>query len=437
MGVKWKSRRRAGNPSVPFVSRNPQEAEDSLEELRALATGAGAVVVDALLQQRESPDSATLVGRGKLEELKGLAAGVGAALVVFDHDLTPTQLRNLESELDCRVIDRTQMILDIFARHARTREGQLQVELAQLNYLLPRLGGKGTELSRLGGGIGTRGPGEQKLEYDRRRIRRRIIHLEEALEHVRRQRSQQRNRRGTVPLATVALVGYTNAGKSTLFNRLTHAGVETSSRMFATLDPTLRGLRLPSRRSILLSDTVGFIRNLPAPLVKAFRATLEEVEEAALVLQVTDASSPAREEQDFHVERVLAELGAAGKPRLRVFNKADLLASEDRAAFPWRLEPGLAGAPSAGLATSGNAVAVSALTGEGIEDLIRLLDERLPGDPVQTAWFRFPQSDGQALSLLYEHARILDRGYSEGVVEVKAEVPESVLARLGRYRTEN
>ncbi len=410
MGFEWRS------------GRAGQETEESLEELGALAGGAGAVVLDKLLQQRRAPDPASLIGRGKLEELKGLVSALAADLVIFDVDLTPTQLRNLERELGCRVIDRTQLILDIFARHARTREGQLQVELAQLNYLLPRLSGRGEEMSRLGGGIGTRGPGEQELEYDRRRIRRRIAHLEEVLEHVRRQRAQQRSHRSGASLSTVALVGYTNAGKSTLFNRLTRADVATSPRLFATLDPTLRGLTLASRRRVLLSDTVGFIRSLPTTLVKAFRATLEEVQEAALLLHVTDASSPLRQEQDRHVEKVLEELGAADKPRLVVFNKVDLPGSE-RDALRHLTE----GKPS---------IAVSALTGEGIPELLRLLDERLPSDPVQVAFFRFPQGEGRALSLLHERARVLHRAYTDGAVEVEAEVPESVLTRLRRFRAE-
>ncbi len=354
-----------------------------------------------------------------------LVEGLGADLVVFDHDLTPTQLRNLERDLETRVIDRTQLILDIFARHARTREGQLQVELAQLNYLLPRLAGKGVEMSRLGGGIGTRGPGEQKLEYDRRRIRRRIAHLEEMLERVRRQRAHERSRRAAVPLAAVAMVGYTNAGKSTLFNRLTHASVTTSAKMFATLDPTLRSLPLPSRRRALLSDTVGFIRNLPTTLVKAFRATLEEVQEAGLLLHVSDASSPLREDHERQVEKVLGELGAANKPRLLVLNKVDLLGTGEREA----------GENRAGLERLPNAVAVSALTGEGISELVSRIDEALPSDPVQTAFFRIPQREGRTLSLIHEHARVLKRAYVDGVVEVEAQVPESLLARLRRYRT--
>jgi GTP-binding protein HflX len=379
------------------------------------------VVVDAILQQRQAPDNATFIGSGKLEELKGLVAGLEVDLVIFDSDLSPTQTRNLEEELDCRIIDRTQLILDIFARHARTREGQLQVELAQLNYMLPRLSGKGKDLSGQGGGIGTRGPGEQKLELDRRNIRRKIAQLEDLLDHVRQTRTLHRGKRTEVPLPTIALVGYTNAGKSTLFNRLTQANVLTSSRMFATLDPTLRALKLQSRRGVLLSDTVGFIRGLPTTLVKAFRATLEEVQQAALILHVTDASSPTRAEQDRHVALVLEELESAEKPRIRVFNKLDRLSDEERADL---------------LAAEPDGIAVSAVTGEGIDALLDLLDARLPGDPIQTVRFRFPQTEGAALSMLYDHARILSRDYPQGadsVIEVQAEVPASLLARLDRF----
>src|SRR5215475_76422 len=262
--------------------------EDSMAEFRELAISAGAEVVGEVTQRRDRLDPATLIGRGKLEEITGAVAGSRADVVLFDHDLSPSQQRNIERELHARVIDRTQLILDIFARHARTREGQLQVELAQLEYLLPRLAGRGAEMSQLGGGIGTRGPGETQLETDRRKIFRRIRHVKEQLENVRRVRAQQRQRREAVPVETVALVGYTNAGTSTLFNALTKAGVLESSRMFATLDPTLRHLKLPSKRRVLLSDTVGFIRNLPTTLVTAFRATLEEVQRAALLLHVSD-----------------------------------------------------------------------------------------------------------------------------------------------------
>ena len=254
-----------------------------MAELRELAVSAGGEVAGEAFQRRQRPDPATLIGSGKVAELKGALASVESDLVIFDHELSPSQQRNLERELEVRIVDRTQLILDIFARHARTREGQLQVELAQLEYLLPRLAGRGVEMSQLGGGIGTRGPGETQLETDRRKIYRRIRHVKEQLENVRRIRGQQRQRRESVPVAVVALVGYTNAGKSTLFNALTQARVLESPRMFATLDPTLRHLKLPSKREVLLSDTVGFIRNLPHTLVSAFRATLEEVQRATLL----------------------------------------------------------------------------------------------------------------------------------------------------------
>ena len=297
----------------------------SLAEFEELARSAGAEIAATLVQRRPRPDPATLVGQGKLDEIEGVIASTGADLVLFDHDLTPSQLRNLETRLPCRVIDRTQLILDIFARHARTREGQLQVELAQLEYQLPRLAGRGKAMSQLGGGIGTRGPGETQLETDRRKINLRIDHVKAQLESVRRIRRQQRQRREAVPVPVVALVGYTNAGKSTLFNALTEAGVLESSRMFATLDPKLRQLMLPSRRKILLSDTVGFIRNLPHTLVTSFRATLEEVERAELLLHVRDASSAMMDEQKVQVERVLGELDVAGKWVMQVVNKIDLV----------------------------------------------------------------------------------------------------------------
>ncbi len=374
----------------------------------------------ASIQNRQAVDPATLIGPGKVDELCGLAAATGAALVIFDRELSPTQLRNLENELDCKILDRTQLILDIFARHARTREGQLQVELAQLNYLLPRLTGRGTTMSRLGGGIGTRGPGETQLEMDRRRIRTRIAYLDSALERVRAHRAQQRGRRAAVPLETVALVGYTNAGKSTLFNRLTGAGVLTSSQMFATLDPTVRSLTLPSGRQVLISDTVGFVRNLPTALIKAFRATLEEVQESDLVLLVSDAHSPVREEQERHVLAVLAEIGAGGKKRIEVRNKIDLLPAPERSSL---------------LEARENTCAVSALNGENLETLVRMIDSRLERDPVSRVHFSFPHTAGRALSFLYEHGRVLKREFADGRVEIEAEAPKSVTERLRRYAT--
>ena len=366
-------------PTIPEFS-----AEESLQELRTLTTSAGAEIAGEFLQRRDRPDAATLIGSGKLEEIAGAAASVSADLLIFDHDLTASQQRNIERIVKTRVIDRTQLILDIFARHARTSEGQLQVELAQLEYMLPRLGGRGIEMSQLGGGIGTRGPGETQLETDRRKIARRVRHVKQQLENVRRIRTQQRLRRESVPVATVALVGYTNAGKSTLFNALTKAGVLASAQMFATLDPTIRGITLPSRRQILLSDTVGFIRSLPHTLVSAFRATLEEVQRAALILHVSDASSPLTAEQDAQVERVLKELEVEKKPRLRVMNKIDLLPLEQRDV----------------LRASTDTVYISAAKNIGMNGLLDKIDEMLVEDPISRVRLRIPQEQGKVLSLL-------------------------------------
>ncbi|MBZ5669207.1 MAG: GTPase HflX [Acidobacteriia bacterium] len=390
------------------------DAEDSLRELRELATSAGAQVVGTLLQRSPEPDPATLLGRGKVHEVRTQARTTAADLVILDHDLTPTQLRNLEKSLDLKVIDRTQIILDIFARRARSREGQLQVELAQLNYLLPRLAGRGTLLSRLGGGIGTRGPGEQQLEYDRRRIRRRLRHLTEAIECVRSQRALHRAHRRDQNFQTVALVGYTNAGKSTLFNALTSAEVVTSARLFATLDPTVRALSLASHRPALLSDTVGFIRKLPPHLVAAFRATLEELEGSSLLLHVTDASDAQRDSQDAAVEALLEELGVVSTPRLHVWNKVDLL------------EPG----ERRKLAADAANVSISAQTGEGLEVLRQRIDEALAADPLVEADFELSPGDGKHLALLHRTGTVVSTQYEAGRVRVRARVPESVRERL-------
>ncbi len=389
-------------------------ARESLEELGELARSAGADVAASVLQVREAVDPATVVGRGKVEEIRAEAQTHGAPLVIFDRDLSPMQQRNLEEALDRRVIDRTQLILDIFARHARSREGQLQVELAQLNYLLPRLAGSGAQLSRLGGGIGTRGPGEQKLETDRRRIRERVRRIGEAIETLRRQRELRRQARQAVPLGTVALVGYTNAGKSTLFNALSHADVLVSSKMFATLDPTARAVKLPSKRRVLFSDTVGFIRALPKGLLAAFRATLEEVQQAALILHVTDISDPHHTERDAEVAKVLADLGVEGRPRLHVFNKIDRLDAETLAALQ---------------AGNGN-VYVSALTGDGIEQLLRRVDDAMPVDPILRLKFSLPLADGRTLALVHGLGRVLQSEVRDSHMEIEADLPESLARRL-------
>lgn len=393
-----------------------------LAEFEELARSAGAEVAATLIQRRPRPDPATLVGGGKLEEIEGVVASTDAALVLFDHDLSPSQLRNLEARLPCRVIDRTQLILDIFSRHARTREGHLQVELAQLEYQLPRLAGRGKSMSQLGGGIGTRGPGETQLETDRRKINQRIDHLKEQLEAVRRNRRQQRQRREAVPVPVVAMVGYTNAGKSTLFNALTQAGVLESSRMFATLDPKLKQLQLPSRRKILLSDTVGFIRNLPHGLVTSFRATLEEVERAEVLLHVRDASSPLFAEQKEQVEQVLAELDVAGKPVIEVLNKIDLLPEAEREL--------LSSVQRNGTRT----VLVSGLEGIGLPELLEAIDKELVRDPLETAEFRIPQSDGDALAALEGGAVVLDKQYEGNLVYLTARGPASLLGRMQRFQ---
>ncbi|MCS6954044.1 MAG: GTPase HflX [Bryobacterales bacterium] len=408
------------------------EAEELLEELASLAESAGAEVIHQTLQTRAAPEAATLIGSGKVEEIAGLVQAGGADVVIFDRDLSPTQQRNLERAFGCKVIDRTQLILDIFATRARTREGQLQVELAQLNYLLPRLAGRGKEMSRLGGGIGTRGPGETQLETDRRRIYRRIRKIREELESVRLHRSVQRRQRQSVPLATAALVGYTNAGKSTLFNRLTGAGVLADDRLFATLDPTIRQLVLPSRRRVLLSDTVGFIRKLPPTLVEAFRATLEEVTEASLLVHVVDASSPLAPRQAVEVRRVLADIGAGRTPQLLVLNKTDRIFGE--AAALNTLAQRIAGESASG--PTSRWVAISALTGEGVDRLLEAIDEMLPLDPVSAARFRIPATDGAALHVLHEFGRVSAMRYCDGCCEAEAEVPESVKRRLAAYLLE-
>ena len=336
------------------------DAEASMSELYELTESAGARPVGAMIQKREKPDGATCIGSGRLEELKGFCESQEVDLIIFDCELSPTQIRNLEFETEVRIIDRTMLILDIFASRARSREGKLQVELAQLKYLLPRLTGKGAAMSRLGGGIGTRGPGERKLETDRRHIRRRIESLREQLAQVEQHRNQLRRRREKEGIITAAIVGYTNAGKSTLMNTLTDAGVLAEDKLFATLDPTSRALKLPNGVSVMLIDTVGLVRRLPHHLVEAFHSTLEEAALADMILNVCDASSP---EAQVHLEvtrKLLADLGCTGRPVIPVMNKCDLV-------------PSLLDIPMIG-----NAVRISAKTGEGIGDLLAAVEENLP-----------------------------------------------------------
>jgi GTP-binding protein HflX len=412
-----------------------EQGQDSLDELVELARSAGAEVATTMHQVRDAADSATLVGRGKLDEIRAEATAHKAGLIIFDGNLTPMQQRNIEEATECRVIDRTQLILDIFAKHARSREGQLQVELAQLNYMLPRLTGKGTAMSRLGGKsggggsggagggagrIGVRGPGEKKLETDRRRIRDRIAKIQKAIDEVRKQRSLRRDARNAVPLGTVALVGYTNAGKSTLFNALSHAEVLVSSRMFATLDPTIRAVRLPSNRRVLVSDTVGFIRDLPKGLLTAFRATLEEVQEAAVILHVSDVSNPHHDELDEEVDKILGELGVNGRPILRVLNKTDLLSP----LLKETLESSVARAGDSG------PILVSAKTGKGIDELLRRVDAALPIDPVVTMSLRMPMTEGRTLALIHAMGKVLHSIVEDSHMRMVAEVPESIARRL-------
>jgi GTP-binding protein HflX len=393
------------------------DAEQSLDELAGLADAAGAEVVLRMLQERPKPDAGTFIGAGKVASLAAACAEADVDLVIVDHELTPGQLRQLEDRLERKVIDRTQLILDIFARRARTREGRWQVELAQLKYLLPRLAGSGTALSRLGGGIGTRGPGETKLETDRRRIRVRIQAVQQEIDHVRQRRSQLRDRRHKQSVPTVALVGYTNAGKTTLFNRLTHERADASDALFVTLDPLIRKVRLPDQRELLMSDTVGFIDRLPHALVAAFRATLEEVAEADLVLHVIDGASPDRERHITAVRRVMEEVGASDVAVLDVYNKVDMLTADEQR----RLQTA---DPAAAL--------ISARTGEGLSELLQMVASRLALDTrrITITFDSGTDFDRQQISRLYRVARVVSHVAANGKVVIEADVPRRFIERL-------
>jgi GTP-binding protein HflX len=392
-------------------------AERSMDELAGLADAAGADVVLRVLQERPKPDSSTFLGAGKIKILAASCAEMRVDVVIFDNELTPAQLRQIEEEVGRKIIDRTQLILDIFARRAKTREGKLQVELAQLKYLLPRLVGAGAALSRLGGGIGTRGPGETKLETDRRRIRTRIHAVSEDIEQVRKRRAQLRERRHKASVPTVALVGYTNAGKTTLFNTLTNADAVASDALFVTLDPLVRQVRLPDSRELLVSDTVGFIDRLPHALVAAFRATLEEVADADLILHVIDASAPDRERRMDAVRRVLEEVDALEVPLIEVYNKVDALTPDERRRLGEQ-DP--------------SALLISALTGDGIEDLIETVASRLALDVVRMTLTFDPAdtADRERISRVYRHARVASHESRDDRIVIVADVPRRLIDRV-------
>ena len=404
--------------------RNDEEAEWSLDELQALADTAGADAVDRVVQRRDAPDPATYLGKGKAKEIVDVAAALDADMLIFDDELTPAQGRNLEeiagvnplAERGLKIIDRTGLILDIFAQHARSAEGKLQVELAQLNYRLPRLRGWGDVLSRLGGGIGTRGPGETQLEAERRAILRRIQRVKKDLADLERARRLKRKARRRSGISVVALVGYTNAGKSTLLKRLTDAGVLIEDRLFSTLDPTTRRLELPFGRTALLTDTVGFVKKLPHQLVEAFNSTLEEVGEASLLLHVVDASRDP-ERQIAAVEAVLTEIGVTERPTVLALNKIDLISEVELDKVRGRLP---------------DAVPCSATTGEGMDDLLERLSQELSRLKVEVA-VEIPFDKGALVARLHDEGEVVDEGYSEAGTRVVARVPSEMLDELAPY----
>ena len=391
------------------------EAEQSLDELGGLVRAAGGRPSLRMIQERPRPDPATFLGRGKLQELVAACDEQRIDLAVFDHELTPTQLRHLEEALRLRVIDRTQLILDIFAKRARTREGQSQVELAQLQYLLPRLTGHGTELSRLGGGIGTRGPGETKLETDRRRIRRRIATIAAGIKDIRERRARLRERRQKSDVPTVALVGYTNAGKTTLFNLLTGEGAEASDALFVTLDPLLRKVKLPDRRELLVSDTVGFIDRLPHTLVAAFRGTLEEVRDADALLHVIDASAEDLDRRVAAVRTVLKDVGAEEVPCVEVYNKADKLGAEERRRLA---------------AASPDAAVISALRGQGRTELLERVVGTLGLGTSRVTLRCDPDSEAgrRGMTWVYRHGHVVRHVNRAGRAHIDADVPRREFA---------
>ncbi len=394
------------------------EVLESLDELGRLAEAAGAQVVGTVIQERQAPSPSLYLGRGKVEELKHLAREGEVDLLISDDSLTPVQERNLEQALGLKVIDRTALILDIFAQRARTSEGKLQVELAQLTYLLPRLVGRWKHLERLGGGIGTRGPGETQLESDRRIIRQRIRQIQQELGHVQTHRRLLRDRRQSGGLPVVALVGYTNAGKTTLLNRLAGSHFPAADQLFVTLDPAARLVAVPGHQPFILTDTVGFIRKLPPQLVAAFKATLEDLSGADVLVHVVDASHPRAGAHREVVERLLAELDLAGRPSLLVFNKLD------RQDGDHGLQSQIA---------DSHGVSISAVTGQGIEELLRRL-VLLLRPRIGYAVLRIPYAEGSILARCYEMGRVLRRADEPGGIRVEVELPTSLLAMVAAYR---
>lgn len=414
-----KSEEKALLVAVKYPSTSDFDLEESLAELEQLTLTAGATVTARVVQEREAPHLRTFIGPGKAKEIADVTQEADISLVIFDNDLSPSQQRNLEEIISApiKIVDRTALILDIFAQRAHSKEGKLQVELAQANYRLPRLRGRGIELSKLGGGIGTRGPGETKLEVDLRRIRKRVTHLKKELAHITQNRQIQRKKRRKENVFSLALVGYTNAGKSTLLNALTDSDVFTYNKLFATLDSTTRRLTLPNRQTVTISDTVGFIKKLPHQLIAAFRSTLDEVREADLLLHVIDISHPQVEDHIKAVETVLSEIGASELPRLEVFNKIDKLKPLEVAGLKIRFSQG---------------AFVSALTKTGLDKLLARMEEASFDNLVKVE-LEIPFDEGKLIDEIYQLGEVIAKRYTSQGVNLTAKIEKEHLYRVKRY----